>query len=167
VSRDELLDQMTTMRPRFTDYKSYASAVLTDVLSADERTGATTLRADRLQTTVFVSGPAGKKYQLARLPIEAQYTPIFAITTTDYNADGRKDLLLGGNITHSRIRFGSNDAGLGLLLQGDGKGNFTSVSQARSGLTIRGDIRSFTWVNDLLLTGVNNQPFLAFKRSNN
>ncbi|QJD79940.1 VCBS repeat-containing protein [Spirosoma rhododendri] len=167
VSRDELLDQMTTMRPRFTDYKSYADASLTDVLTADERTGATTLRADRLQTTVFVSGPAGKKYRLARLPAEAQYTPIFAITTTDYDGDSHPDLLLGGNINHSRIRFGNNDAGLGLLLRNDGTGTFTAVSQARSGLAVRGDIRSFTWLNGLLLAGVNNQPFLAFKRREN
>lgn len=167
VSRDELLDQMTSMRPRFTDYKSYADAMLTDVLTADERTGATTLRANRLQTTVLISGPAGKKYQLARLPAEAQYMPIFAITITDYDGDGHSDLLLGGNITHSRIRFGNNDAGLGLLLRNDGTGGFTAVSQAQSGLAVRGDIRSFTWLNGLLLTGVNNQPFLAFKRRKN
>lgn len=162
VSRDELLDQISATRSRFTDYKSYADAKLTDIFSADELRGATILRATTLQTTGFISTPSGR-YQPMRLPIEAQYTPIFALEPLDYDGDGNLDLLMGGNITHSRIRFGNNDAGLGLLLRGDGRGHFSYVPPTRSGLVIQGDIRSFAQVNGRLLVGRNNQPVLAFK----
>ncbi|WP_461133751.1 VCBS repeat-containing protein [Spirosoma lituiforme] len=166
VSRDELLDQISSMRTRFTDYKSYAETRLDDVFTKAEQQGAKTLRVTNLQTTGFVSSPTGR-YHAIRLPIETQYTPIYALDTLDYNADGHLDLVMGGNITHSRIRFGNNDAGLGLLLRGDGRGGFTYVPQKTSGLAIRGDIRSFIQVNGLLLVGRNNQSIMAAKIAKN
>ena len=44
VTRDELLDQMSTMRTRFTDYKSYADATLKDIFTPEELKDAQHLR---------------------------------------------------------------------------------------------------------------------------
>ena len=46
VTRDELLDQMSMMRTRFADYKSYADVTLKDIFSADEMKGAQHLQAN-------------------------------------------------------------------------------------------------------------------------
>jgi len=161
VSRDELLDQLSMTRSRFPDYKSYADAQLTDIFKADELKGANVLRANHLQTTCLLSTPQAR-YRLAPLPAEAQYTPIFALATLDYNHDGHPDLLLGGNSTHCRIRFGNNDAGYGLLLRGDGRGGFTTVPQRESGLRAQGDVRSFAQVGPVLMVGRNNQSLQAY-----
>jgi len=163
VSRDELLDQISTMRARFTDYKSYADTRLTDLFTPNELRHAQVLRATCLRTTAFVSPAGAGRYREVALPLEAQVTPVYALTDLDYNGDGKTDLLLGGNITHSRIRFGNNDAGFGLLLKGDGTGNFRAVSSTQSGLRIQGDIRSFIQLNHTLLVGRNNLPLLAYK----
>jgi hypothetical protein len=40
VSRDELLDQISLMRTRFPDYKSYADATLKDIFTPEELKGA-------------------------------------------------------------------------------------------------------------------------------
>ncbi|UOR07398.1 VCBS repeat-containing protein [Hymenobacter aerilatus] len=161
VSRDELLDQLSMTRSRFPNYKSYADAQLTDIFKAEELKDAPVLRANHLQTTCLLSTPQAR-YRLAPLPLKAQYTPIFALTTLDYNHDGYPDLLLGGNSTHSRIRFGNNDAGYGLLLRGDGKGGFTTVPQQQSGLRVQGDVRSFAQLGRVLVVGRNNQPLQAY-----
>ncbi len=161
VSRDELLDQISLTRARFPDYKSYANARLTDIFKPEELAGAKTLRANCLETSCLLSTPQAK-YQLGRLPLEAQYTPVYALAAHDYDGDGHPDLLLGGNITHSRIRFGNNDAGQGLLLRGDGRGGFVAVPPRRAGLRVAGDIRSFAQVGRVLLVGRSGQAVQAY-----
>jgi hypothetical protein len=161
VSRDELLDQISMTRSRFPNYKSYADAQLTNIFNQEELAGAKILRANCLKTTCFISTPQ-TKYRLGNLPIEAQYTPIYALAEHDYDGDGHPDLLLGGNVSHSRIRFGNNDAGQGLLLRGNGRGSFTAVPQAQSGLRVPGDIRSFAQLGNTLVVGRNNQPLQAY-----
>ncbi|MDO7848479.1 VCBS repeat-containing protein [Hymenobacter sp. M29] len=162
VSRDELLDQISMTRSRFPSYASYSEARLPDIFSPEELKDAHVLRASCLQTTCFLSTPQ-TRYRLAPLPAEAQYTPIYALATLDYDHDGHPDLLLGGNITHSRIRFGNSDAGQGLLLRGDGRGGFATVPQRQSGLRVAGDIRSFAQVGRTLLVGRNNLPVQAYQ----
>jgi hypothetical protein len=51
-----------------------------------------------------------------------------------------------------------------LLLQGDGKGNFTYINQQQSGFHLQGDVRSVLGLNDILLFGINQQQLKAYKR---
>ncbi|MFC5534395.1 VCBS repeat-containing protein [Rhodocytophaga aerolata] len=162
VTRDELLDQLSIMRTRFTDYKSYADATLKDIFTAEELKGAGHLTATYLQTAIFESTPTGK-LQAKALPLQAQYSPVYSIAVLDADKDGKEDLLLGGNVHQARLRFGKYDANYGVLLTGDGKGNFTYVTQNQSGFSIKGDVRSILEVNNLLVFGLNNQPLKAFK----
>ena len=162
VMRDELLDQISAMRTRFPDYKSYADQHLTDLFKPDDLAKATVLRVDHLLTTVYLSSPTNR-YRAASLPPQAQFMPVHAIAIRDVNRDGHQDILLGGNTTFDRIRFGNADAGYGTLLLGDGKGDFRFVPQTESGLRIKGDVRSFCFVDDHLLIGVNRQPLRVYK----
>ncbi|GAA4442474.1 VCBS repeat-containing protein [Pontibacter saemangeumensis] len=162
VTRDELLDQMSTMRTRFTDYKSYADATLPDIFTAEELEEAGHLSANYLQTAYFESGSDGRLREKP-LPVEVQFSPIYAISALDYNGDGKQDLLLGGNMSQARLRFGKYDANYGILLQGNGKGGFTYVPQAKSGFAVKGDVRSILQVNNTLLFGINQQAVQAYK----
>ncbi|GAB3534094.1 VCBS repeat-containing protein [Pontibacter brevis] len=162
VTRDELLDQLSIMRTRFTDYKSYADATLQDIFTPEELAGAERLTADYLQTAYFESNANGT-FTEKKLPVEVQYSPVYAMTALDYNGDGNGDLLLGGNISQARLRFGKYDASYGILLEGNGKGGFTYVPQVKSGLKVNGDVRSILQVNNSLLFGLNQQPVKAYK----
>jgi hypothetical protein len=51
------------------------------------------------------------------------------------------DVLTAGNFYSPDFMTGRYDASIGLLLTGDGKGNFTPVSAAQSGIHISGDAR--------------------------
>jgi enediyne biosynthesis protein E4 len=163
VTRDELLDQMSIMRTRFKDYKSYADATLKDIFTPEELQGAGHLTANYLQTAFFVQSSDGK-FQEKNLPLEAQISPVFTIISLDYNEDGNEDLLLCGNINKARLRFGKYDANYGVLLKGDGKGNFTYIPQRYSGLQIKGDVRSVETINQTLLFGINGQPVQAYRK---
>ena len=165
VFRDELLDQMSIMRTRFEDYKSYADATLRDIFTADELKGVKKLKANYLKTAYFESGTDGKFHE-KELPLQAQQAPIFTINNVDADGDGHQDLLLCGNINRARLRFGKSDANYGVLLRGNGKGEFTYIPQPVSGFRLQGDIRGVLQINNLLLFGINQQKVVVYKKNN-
>ncbi len=162
VTRDELFEQMSMMRTRFADYKSYADAGLKDLFTEEELANVNHLKADYLQTAYFESGADGKLHE-KNLPLQAQFSPVYTVTLMDYNKDGNEDVLLCGNINHARLRFGKYDANYGVLLQGDGKGGFTYINQQQSGFDLWGDVRSVLTINNTLLFGINQQAIKAYK----
>jgi hypothetical protein len=165
VTRDELLDQISMMRTRFPDYKSYADATIKDIFTPEEMKGSKLLTANNLQT-VFLESDAQGRLHNAPLPLQAQFSPVYTITVLDYDHDGKDDLLLCGNMNHARIRFGKYDANYGVLLKGDGKGHYTYVPQQQSGFKLWGDVRSVLPINNLLLFGINQGEIKAYKTSN-
>lgn len=162
VTRDELLDQMSVMRTRFPDYKSYADATLKDIFTAEELKGAKYLKANYLKTAYFESAPDGRLHE-KKLPLQAQFSSVFTLSSIDFDQDGKKDLLLCGNMNQARLRFGKYDANYGVLLKGDGKGNFAYVPQNISGFKLKGDVRSVTKLNNKLLFGINQQDIKAYE----
>jgi hypothetical protein len=161
VTRDEMLDQMSIMRTRFQDYKTYADATLKEIFTAEELEGSKQLKANYLGTAYF-EGTKGH-FNLKTLPVEVQSSPIYTITVLDYDQDGKKDLLFCGNIGKARLRFGKYDANYGTLLKGDGKGGFAYVPQRRSGFSLKGDVRSVLPLGNKLIFGINQQEIQAYQ----
>ncbi len=81
------------------------------------------------------------KFETRSLPVEAQFSMMDAILFKDYDADGKEDILLAGNFYPFRVQQGRCDAGYGCLLKGDGKGGFSVVRPAETGIYIPGDTR--------------------------
>ncbi len=160
-SRDDLLEHLPMLKKKFTDYKSYADAQITDLFSSSELAGSTTLKANNLQTIYLEN--TGKSLKIKTLPKEVQFSPVYAMATADVNNDGKKDLILGGNLSTARIKFGKYDASNGTVLFGDGKGNFSYVSSNKTGLNLKGDVRSMEIVGKKLIVGVNNEKVRVFK----
>lgn len=162
LTRDELLDQISMMRTRFTDYESYSEAKLENIFSEKELENAGYLKATTLETSLFISSE-NQMLERKSLPAEAQFSPVFSIESWDLNSDGHMDLILGGNIDRARLRFGKYDANYGTVLMGDGKGNFSYLPQKKSGLSIKGDVRSMEVINGNLLIGINQGPLIAYR----
>ena len=162
VGRDELLEQISMMRTRFTDYKSYADADISKIFSSEELKDAKKLSANTMETKMWVSNSSGRLEERS-LPVEAQFSPVFAISLNDFNNDGKVDILLGGNIKSSRIKVGLNESSEVQLFLGDGQGSFQYVTQPLSGLKVKGEIRSFCTLDDLLFIGINGQAVQAYK----
>ena len=102
------------------------------------------------------------------LPIEAQWSPVHCIIANDFNGDGSIDILLSGNEFNVHPFAGRIDAGNGLVLKGDGKGNFTSLSILESGIYIPGNGRGmaqFAYNNTFAVAAVqNNGRLLLFEK---
>jgi hypothetical protein len=161
MTRDELIQQVSNMSQKFPDYKSFADARLTDIFPETALAGSGHLRAGCLKTMLFKQGADGRFHELP-LPVEAQYSPVYAIRALDADGDGNKDLLLCGNDAHTRLRWGKYDANYGVLLKGDGRGGFRYVGQPESGFHLRGDVRSVVEWRGMLLFGVNGEGVRAY-----
>ncbi|MEX6689374.1 VCBS repeat-containing protein [Danxiaibacter flavus] len=140
VSRDELNEQMYSMRKKFISYKAYADATMKDIIPPEELVSASKLTANESRSVVYLN--KGNKFEKVPLPLQAQFSMVCNILPYDFNNDGKMDLLLFGNHTDNRLKLGSIDANYGCLLQGDGKGNFVCINQADAGICIKGDVKS-------------------------
>ncbi len=165
VTRDELAEKIPSKKQKFENYESYANATLMDVFGENEIKEAQKLSANYLKTALFIQKEKGH-FKEQSLPIEVQFAPIFTISSLDFDKDGKKDVFLAGNANNSRLKFGKYDANFGLLLKGDGKGNFSTISQNKSGFKIFGDVRSSLFLNSSLFVGINQVGIKAYKLVN-
>jgi len=167
VSRDELNNQIFAMRKRFVSYRDYATATINNLFTPEEFAKADSLVVNELHTSIFIN--TNGKFVKSALPAQAQFTYISKIIADDFDKDGNKDILLFGNHSDNRLKLGSIDAGYGILLKGDGKGNFTYVPQTLSGMCIKGDVKSALQINvrqsQYIFTGVSGSTLQVYKVS--
>ncbi len=165
VSRDELNEQMYTMRKKFTSYKDYANATMKEIVGTEELSKAGKLTATECRTVCLLN--RNGKFVVAELPVQAQYSAVTKIMTGDFNKDGKTDLLLLGNHSDNRLKIGSIDANYGCMLAGDGKGNFTYIDQVKSGLSVMGDVKSATIIDikgsKYLVIGISGEAMQFYK----
>ena len=164
LTRDELLAQLPALRKRFSDFKSYADVTMEELFKSNELKDAGHLVATHMSTTCFINQSQGK-FKSIELPKEVQYAPVYAMEMIDYNNDGQSDLLLFGNNNYFKIRLGKFDANYGVLLRGDGKGNFKYVPQIESGFNVWGNVRSSLIINNAIYLGINGSPVIVYKPS--
>lgn len=141
ASRDEMLLQINSLRKRYTDYAQYARATVEDILGEGPIEGANKLQVETLLSVVLENNGSGD-FTLRPLPALAQISAVNGIVADDFNDDGFADILLAGNFFPYRTEYGPSDASLGLMLLGNGRGNFDAVSWNKSGFLASGDVRN-------------------------
>ena len=159
--RDDLIGQVPMMKKKFNDYGMYAKATINEILTPDQLAKSPVLKTNSM-ATVYLEN-TGKMFVKNELPVEAQFSPVYAIAVADLNNDGNNDLVMAGNNTLNRIYLGRQDANHGTAMLGDGKGNFRYLPQRESGLNVRGDVRSILADADGLIFGINNAPVKRYK----
>ncbi|MGE5106338.1 MAG: VCBS repeat-containing protein [Sphingobacteriales bacterium] len=164
ITMDDINAQAPILKKKFYDYNAYADAAITDIINPGKLSAFKPLQVFTF-STVYLEN-TGKGFVKKALPVQAQYSPVYAMCSMDVNKDGKTDLLLFGNNLYNRIRLTQYNANFGQLYLGDGKGNFAYVPQYQSGLSIKGDVRSVTVVNDAIIIGINNQSVQLYKLKN-
>ncbi len=132
-------EQMPAIKVKFEDYNSFASANLDQIYT-------TKLLEESLsyEITSFASvylENAGGTYVARPLPQLAQISSINRFLVDDFTGDGHLDAVLAGNLYNAEVETPRNDASFGLLLEGNGMGEFVARTMRESGLQIVGDVR--------------------------
>jgi hypothetical protein len=164
VSRDLLVKQVPPLKRKFLKYEDYGRVTLNDILPPDKQAFH---KVANTLASAYLENVGNKKFEISKLPKEAQFTSIYSILPADVDKDGKKDLLLVGNIDAVQPDIGRFDGSYGLILKGDGNGNFTSLPVS-AGFVIKGqgrDIKSFTNAKGerLYIVARNNDQVLYFK----
>jgi hypothetical protein len=137
-TRDDIVKQMISMRKRFQNYKSFAVATMDSVITPEMREGAVRLKINMLQSC-YLRNEGNGKFTMIPLPVEAQMSQLNGIVVDDFDGDGNLDVVLNGNDFGTEVATGRYDALNGLMLKGDGKGNFKPLTIQQSGIYIPGD----------------------------
>ncbi len=119
-------------------FQAFGDADLEAVYGEKIKT-ASVVEARELRSMVFLN--RGEKFEARPLPVEAQWTTAFGVNVADFDGDGNDDVFLAQNYFSTQPETIRNDAGRGLLLLGDGRGNFRATRGEESGIKIYGEQR--------------------------
>jgi enediyne biosynthesis protein E4 len=167
AGRDELIEQIPQIRGKYPGYASYAKADMADLLIDEDRKNALQLSANNFNTG-WIENQGNFQFSFHALPFQAQWSPVYGIVANDFNHDGNIDLLLNGNDFSMAPGLGRNDALNGLLLQGNGKGQFVPLSIMESGIYIPGNGKAAVQLlagDNLLIAASQNRGALKVYRS--
>ncbi len=158
-SRDELLDQVPSLKGKFSSYKAYADATVKDIFTEEQLKKALHLEATEFRSGVFINEKGS--FSFTPFGNEAQVFPVRDLLIADYNHDGLKDLLLAGNNYAVRAQSGRYDAGKGLLLLQKKEGGF--APQLNTGFSASRDTRKLIAIDNFIIAGNNNDVLQIFK----
>jgi len=159
-------EQIPTLKEKMPTYDLFASSDVKNVYGEDNLANALHYEATNFTSTYFENKGNGT-FEPHKLPILAQLSSVNDIIIDDFDKDQNKDILLAGNLYNAEVETTRNDAGFGLLLKGDGKGNFNSVQAKESGFFVPQDVKSLAAVHtplgQLIFVGSNDDYLRVFK----
>ena len=138
--RHDLVGVLPYLKKKYLKYESYKEQTIEDIFTKEQLAKAIKLEAKEMRSSVILNNRNGT-FTVKPLPVEAQFSTVSGVAVNDYNGDGKADILLGGNFYQSKPEVGIYDASYGLLLKGDGKGNFVAIHTNQSGILVKGAVR--------------------------
>jgi uncharacterized protein (DUF697 family) len=117
---------------RFPTYGGFAAASVAQLFGATQLRRALHYQADTF-ASVYLQNNGDGTFTAVPLPTLAQISPIRGIIAHDVDHDGNLDLIVAGNLNETEPNTPPADAGNGLWLRGDGRGQFTPVGAVASG----------------------------------
>lgn len=168
--RDDMIKQMLVTRRRFQNYQTYARATMDSILPASQRKDAIVLEANTLQSS-FIRNEGNGKFSLVPLPLRAQVSALNGMITDDFDGDGNLDIMINTNDYGIDVSIGRYDALKGLVLKGNGNGEFTPLSFIQSGVFIPGNGKALVRLKSsdhqyLVMATQNKSKALVFKPRN-
>lgn len=134
-------NQMPFIKEKFPSYHDFGIADLSTVYGAEELKKATHYKATTFATT-YVENLGNFKFKTHMIEGPVQFSSVNSILIEDYDKDGNLDALLSGNLYQSEVETPRNDASYGVVLKGNGKGQFSTLYPSSSGLLVKGDVKN-------------------------
>ncbi len=159
-------EQMPFIKEKFPTYKEFASAGIDDILGKEKMKEALNLTVTDFESKVLINNGDGT-YTAKALPRLAQAAPLNGLIVKDINKDGNLDLISAGNMYNTEVETPRYDAGTGLVMMGDGKGNFEAIPSGTSGFFADKDVKDIALLRtkgkDLVLVANNGAALELFQ----
>ena len=145
VSRDRMLEQMTSLRKKFLRYAIYGRAKISDIFSKEILDKSYHLKSNMMSSIILWNN--SNSFSIQILPQEMQKSMVKGSCIYDLNHDAKMDIISCGNFYDTDIDVGIYDASIGNVLLNDGNKTFTSLNIAQSGFYVPGNVRTIKKIN--------------------
>jgi hypothetical protein len=157
--KDDLVKQIPSLAAKYQKYEDYKDQTIADIFSTEVLERSVKLSSRIMETCLMINNGNGS-FKLIPFPIEAQFSPVYAIAADDFDHDGICDIIVGGNQYRAKPQTGINDANFGLFLKGIAGGTWQLVAPEESGFFTKGEIR------DLKILNLNLRRVITVARNN-
>ena len=131
-------EQIPIIKIAYKDYNSFSTASMNDIFGKDNLEQSEHFQVESF-ASIFLENTGDGKFRTLDLPNEAQYAPINDIVIQDIDDDGNLDIAVIGNLYASEVETPRSDAGMGLVLLGNGTNQFKAVNTQKSGFIVSND----------------------------
>ncbi|NRB46837.1 MAG: VCBS repeat-containing protein [Saprospiraceae bacterium] len=139
-------EQMPFIKDRFPTYDLFGQANLSEIYGESSLEKSLNYKVTDFASS-YIENLGNGRFEVHALPIEAQFSAINSFLLDDFNGDGHLDAITAGNLFASEVETPRNDAGVGALLLGNGKGAFSAIPAHESGLYLPYDVKRMQWIN--------------------
>lgn len=158
--------QIPGIGKQFAKHAEFAFAEADDIFTRGQLDSAYILKANYMYSSV-IENEGGEKFTIKPLPSPCQWAPVYGMLTQDINHDGNDDIMMIGNEFGNELLAGRYDAFNGLVLLGNGKGDFDPLSIQKSGFFVPGDAKALVQLptdeGTLFIASENRGSLRAFK----
>ena len=116
-------------------HQAYSDLTIEEILEKTEEP-TQHFEVNTLETGILLNLPGSYEWQ--PLPARAQWAPATGSAIVDFNQDGHLDIFLSQNWDYQNTRWAPMTSGKGLLLSGDGTGQWTPIKPEASGIHLSG-----------------------------
>ncbi|MEX2590181.1 MAG: FG-GAP-like repeat-containing protein [Chitinophagales bacterium] len=162
-----LKKKINGLSKKYYRYSDFGKASVYDVFGMENLESAYHLKA-HTTASIYLQNSGDGKFDVKILPVWAQVAPIMDMLVLDFDKDGNQDIVVVGNFYHSEVERGQYTAQKGLILKGDGNGDFNELLPAETGLWADEDCRAIIDVDTdgekpLIIVGRNNGKLSLYK----
>ncbi len=159
-------NQMPFIKKKFPTYNDFGSAKLVDIYGKEKLEEALHLKANTFASVILVNQGNGQFKSIA-LPNLAQISSINDLIISDFDNDGKNDILIAGNMYQSEVETPKNDASYGLIIKVTSDNTISVLPPQESGLLLNGDVKSLKTINindvKSVIVGKNNDSLKVFQ----
>ncbi len=158
--------QLPGLKNKFSTYSQYAQADLFEIIGNEDKSKIK--YESKLFESVVLRNNKGQ-FKIEKLPIQAQFSTVNGVLIEDYDNDGVKDILYGGNRFEVEIETTRSDASVGGVLLGAKQGEYKFQTCQKTGYFIPDNVKNIISINvkgdKCILVAINNSPLKIFKLS--
>ncbi|MBA2422028.1 MAG: VCBS repeat-containing protein [Chitinophagales bacterium] len=154
-------EQMPMLAKEFKTYSGFALSTTQEIYGPKGIDKAFHLTAKTLASS-YIENEGEGKFSIQPLPLRAQVSSIYGMVAYDVNSDGNLDLLYHGNFYNKESETERDDAFIGEVMLGDGKGGFTYLPSRESGFFSDKDAKALA----VITVGKNQTPVILGTNNN-
>jgi len=144
--KHDLEDAMPFLKKNNLKHAEYATKSVQELIPAEALDKALVKQFNYSSSCVAINKGNGQ-FTVEKFPAMIQLSSVNVIHCMDVNGDGKVDIVSGGNQFDFIPQLERLDANMGDVLINNGTGNFTWQEPARTGLTLRGQLRDIAEIH--------------------